>query len=92
MMTSELVALWIVRLLALYAGIGFLFALAFLARGVARVDAGAAGATFGFRLAVMPATIALWPWLLRRWRRAAGSPPVESNAHRRAAAGRSEGR
>jgi hypothetical protein len=84
-MTAELVAIWMVRLLALYAGAGLLFALIFLARGVERIDPGAHGATLGFRLAVLPATIALWPWLWRRWRRSDGKLPIESNAHRRAA-------
>ena len=84
-MTAELVAVWLIRLLALYAGAGLLFALLFLARGVERIDAGAHGATLGFRLVLLPATVAFWPWLWRRWRRADGTPPIESNAHRRAA-------
>jgi hypothetical protein len=88
-MTAELVAVWLVRLLALYAGAGLLFALVFLARGVERVDPGAHGATLGFRLVLLPATIVLWPWLWRRWRHADGKPAIESNAHRRAARERS---
>jgi hypothetical protein len=85
-MTLELVAVWFVRLLGLYAGLGLLFALAFVSRGVERLDPGARGATLGFRLIIVPASIALWPLLLRRWLRGASAPPVESNAHRRAAA------
>jgi len=84
-MTAELAAVWLIRLLALYAGAGLLFALLFLARGVERIDAGARGATLGFRLVLLPATVAFWPWLWGRWRRAGGRPPIESNAHRRAA-------
>lgn len=84
-MTAELIALWLVRLLALYAGAGLLFALVFLARGLERVDAGAHGAPLGFHLVLLPATVVLWPWLWRRWRHADGRPPVESNMHRRAA-------
>ncbi len=85
-MTAEILVLWCVRLLGFYAGIGLLFALAFVTRGIERIDPAAHGATPGFRLIVLPATIALWPWLLRRWLAGAAGTPVETNAHRRAAA------
>jgi hypothetical protein len=81
----ELAALWLVRLLAAYAGIGLLFALCFAARGVERIDPAARGASLGFRLLVLPGAVALWPLLARRW--ALGRRvPVERNAHRAAAA------
>lgn len=86
-MTLELFAIWFVRLLGLYAAVGLLFGLAFVTRGVERLDPGAAGATWGFRLVILPASVALWPLLLRRWLRGASTPPIETNAHRRAAAG-----
>ena len=88
-MTLETAAIWFVRLLGLYAGLGVLFALAFVRRGVERLDPGAHGATLGFRLIILPASIALWPLLLGRWVRGASGPPLESNAHRRAASRRS---
>jgi hypothetical protein len=50
-----------------YASVGFLFAIAFLARGVARIDGQAAGASLGFRLIILPGVTALWPFLLGRW-------------------------
>lgn len=84
-MNGEQLVGWGVRLLGVYAGVGLLFAIAFVARGAARIDRAAAGATIGFRLIVLPAAMALWPWLLGRWLRAKGTPPVERNAHRRAA-------
>ena len=84
-MTLELVAVWFVRLLGLYAGLGLLVGLAFVNRGVDRLDPGAHGATWGFRLIILPASVALWPLLLRRWLGGASAPPIESNAHRRAA-------
>jgi hypothetical protein len=84
-MMLELFAVWFVRLLALYFGLGLLFALAFVTRGIERVDPAASGATWGFRLIALPASAALWPLLLRRWLGGATAPPIEANAHRRAA-------
>jgi hypothetical protein len=51
----------------LYAAAGFLFAVVFLAFGVARVDQAARGSGLGFRLIIVPGVIALWPFLLVRW-------------------------
>ena len=75
------------RLLELYLLAGLLFALPFVARGIERIDPAAHGASWGFRLLVLPGAVALWPILLRRWWRGT-PPPVESNAHRRAAEAR----
>lgn len=87
-MTLELFAVWFVRLLGLYAGLGLLFALAFVTRGIERLDPGAHGASLGFRLIALPASVALWPLLLRRWLAGSSVPPIETNAHRRAAGAR----
>ena len=59
-----------VAALTSYAALGFVFAIAFLARGVSRIDAQAAGAGLGFRLMILPGVTALWPLLLQRWIRA----------------------
>ncbi len=56
-----------VLLFAGYAALGCLFAVAFVVRGVARVDPVAAAAPIGFRLVILPGVAALWPWLLLRW-------------------------
>lgn len=56
--------------LALYAAMGVLFAIAFVSRGVSRMDGQAAGAGLGFRLIILPGVTALWPVLLHRWIRA----------------------
>ncbi len=53
--------------LALFFALGAVFALAFVSRGAGRVDADARGATLGFRVAIFPGCVALWPWLLGRW-------------------------
>jgi len=84
-MNLELAALWLVRVVGVYCVAGFFFAVAFVLHGVERIDRGAKGATWGFRLIILPASVALWPWLLRRWLAATGEPPVERNAHRRVA-------
>jgi hypothetical protein len=50
-----------------YASAGLLFALAFVTRGVARIDGQAQGTGIFFRLIIVPGTVALWPLLLKRW-------------------------
>jgi hypothetical protein len=57
----------LVGALMLYAALGFLFGLAFVLRGVQRVDAAAKETGLGFRLIILPGAAALWPVLLRRW-------------------------
>jgi hypothetical protein len=83
---AEAIARGFLWLLASYAAVGLCFAVAFAAVGAARIDSNAHGASLGFRLVVLPGATALWPLLLRRWLRGA-PPPLERNAHRRAAAG-----
>ena len=58
----------IVAILGLYAAAGVVFAIAFVVRGVERIDGHAKGAGWGFRLLILPGAAALWPLLLRRWR------------------------
>jgi len=65
-----------------YAAIGFLFAVAFVAVGVKRIDAQAVGTSLGFRLLIFPGSMAFWPILLRRWLAGKTEPPVEENPHR----------
>lgn len=78
------IATWLVRALGLYAALGILFSAVFVLRGIERVDPGAHGSGWGFRLMVLPGVVALWPLLFGRWVRRSGQPS-ESNAHRRAA-------
>lgn len=72
-------------LIECYGVIGLLFAPAFLSRGVAAVDPMARGASWAFRLMILPGTVALWPLLLVRWTSGSTAPPVETTAHRRRA-------
>jgi hypothetical protein len=53
--------------LTLYAATGGVFAIAFVSRGVSRIDRQTAGAGLGFRLIILPGVTALWPFLLGRW-------------------------
>jgi hypothetical protein len=53
-----------------YAAIGLLVGIAFVLMGVQRVDPTAGRAGLGFRLAILPASVALWPMVARWWARA----------------------
>ena len=52
---------------ALYVLVGAIFAVAFVLRGVERIDSQARGAGLGFRALIFPGAVAFWPLLLRRW-------------------------
>lgn len=54
--------------LAGYAGMGMLAAVALHARGLERIDPATRGAGIWFRALITPGIVALWPFLLVRWR------------------------
>jgi hypothetical protein len=54
-------------LLAGYVLAGLIFASAFVVSGVQRVDQLAISAGMGFRILLLPGSVALWPLLLARW-------------------------
>jgi hypothetical protein len=72
-------------LLAAYLSFGLVFAIPFVLVGVKRIDPHATRGSWGFRMLIVPGTMALWPLLLRRWVSGVRQPPEECNAHRRAA-------
>jgi len=78
-------ATWLVRIAGLYLALGLGFAIPFLIIGVNKIDAAARGSGWGFRLIILPGTIALWPLLLWRWLSGAKTRPEENNPHRTAA-------
>jgi hypothetical protein len=80
----------LVLALEIYALIGVVFGVAFVLAGVTVVDGAAKGAPIGFRLLILPASAALWPWLAVRWLRRI-PPRAERNAHRMAAQGTAQG-
>lgn len=65
--TYEVIVEWAVTGLFVYAMSGAIFAVAFVTVGVTALDAQARGSRFWFRLIIFPGSVALWPWLLRRW-------------------------
>ena len=76
----------LVAVVGVYTALGLLFSVVFVTRGVRRIDPGArAGATWGFRVLIIPGAVALWPFLGWRWARGIDAPPGERTAHRDAA-------
>ena len=78
----ERVATLLVGALYLYSIAGSLFAIAFVATGVKRIDSQAIGSGVAFRILIFPASAAFWPLLLRRWVSGTGEPAEERNPHR----------
>ncbi|MEM7480960.1 MAG: hypothetical protein AAF481_07275 [Acidobacteriota bacterium] len=70
----------LVWLVSIYALVGLIFAIAFVLRGVSRIDPAADGGSWGFRLVILPGVVAFWPYLAWRWVRGT-PPPQESSAH-----------
>lgn len=62
-----IIASVILLVVSLYLGVGLLFGLAFITQGVKRLDHATQGTSWLFRLLLLPGSIALWPWLARRW-------------------------
>ena len=46
---------------------GFLFGVAFVTRGVSRIDPAARGTSAAFRLLILPGSVVLWPLLAGKW-------------------------
>jgi hypothetical protein len=81
-----MIAAILLAAMGIYLACGMLFAIPFALVGVKRIDPHAAHGSWGFRLLVIPGTMAFWPLLLRRWAAGVKEPPVERTAHRRLAA------
>ena len=56
-------------LLGVYLTCGLAFAIPFALVGVKKVDPAATRSSWGFRLLIVPGTVAFWPLLWRRWAR-----------------------
>jgi hypothetical protein len=86
---SQPIATGLVWALSLYAIAGVIFAIPFVIRGVGRIDPVARSGTIGFRILIIPGTIALWPLLLSRWVGGRRQPPSQRTAHQRPTTGNS---
>ncbi len=78
----ERIAVLFVEALSLYLALGVVFAVAFVCAGVKRIDSQAVGTGAGFRILILPGSVAFWPLLLGRWARGKPEPPLERNPHR----------
>ena len=79
-----MIAAVLLILLGIYLLCGLVFAVPFVLAGVGKIDPHAQHGSWGFRLLIIPGTMALWPLLLRRWRAGVNEPPQECTAHRQA--------
>lgn len=57
----------ILLIVGVYLAAGFVFAIPFVIKGVTKIDEGAIGSKWGFRLIIIPGTIIFWPLLLKKW-------------------------
>ncbi len=64
----------ILAIAAIYLTLGFIFAIAFVTKGVTKMDEGAHGTKWGFRIIIIPGTIIFWPFLLKKWLRVLKKP------------------
>jgi hypothetical protein len=80
-----MIAAAILIVLGIYLACGLVFAVPFAFWGAQKIDPHAAPGGWGFRLLIIPGTMALWPLLMLRCCRGIHEPLEESNAHRRAA-------
>lgn len=63
----DTVVYMVVLVAGLYLLAGAVFAIFFLIKGITKMDTSAHGSGWGFRLIILPGTIALWPVLLSKW-------------------------
>lgn len=77
----EAVATLLVYAFYFYVAVGLFFGTVFVAVGVSRVDEQAVGSGWGFRLLILPGSMAFWPLLMKRWFWGARTPPGERNPH-----------
>ena len=53
-----------------YLACGLLVGVLFVLRGVERIDGATGGTSLGFRLLILPGSVALWPLMAAKWRKA----------------------
>jgi hypothetical protein len=70
----ELIASTLLTLIGIYLILGLCFYVAFIAKGIARVDEAVEESPKVFFLLLLPGTVAFWPVLLIKWKRAIQYP------------------
>lgn len=60
-------------IIPIYLAVGLLFGLAFIVRGAGVVEPASKDASIAVRLIILPASIALWPYLLMCWIKVGGT-------------------
>lgn len=78
----------LLSLAAFYAAAGLIVAVPFVLKRVERIDPDARGGSWGFRLAILPGVVALWPWMVLRKAVGDDPEPRERTPHRNAARSR----
>ena len=78
-MTGTIVEI-ILLIAACYLALGFLFAIAFIIKGVHAIDEGAHGSSIGFYIIIIPGVIVFWPVLLKKWIQIKGSRKAAEQA------------
>ena len=58
---------FILVIVALYLAAGLVFSIPFVIKGVTKIDEGAIGSKWGFRVIIIPGTMVFWPLLLKKW-------------------------
>jgi hypothetical protein len=72
----------ILIVVAIYLAAGLLFAIPFVIKGVTKIDEGAVGSKWGFRVIIIPGVIVFWPLLLKKWMRIpADRANIENSKH-----------
>lgn len=64
----------ILSIVSIYLICGFVFAIAFITKGIDKVDEGAHGSTIGFKIIIIPGVIVFWVLLLKKWLNANKEP------------------
>ncbi len=57
----------------IYLVAGFIFAIAFLTKGIRKVDENIHGSSKGFFLIIIPGVMVFWPFLLKKWMQTSGN-------------------
>ncbi|MCG8306550.1 MAG: hypothetical protein MI975_04105 [Cytophagales bacterium] len=68
-------------LIGFYFFSGLIFSILFIIKMVGQMDEHAKGTGIGFRLLIVPGTIALWPVLLNKWRKTRNMTESEERSY-----------